>query len=258
MATRCAFCPNDAVEHGGEHIWDDWLNEWLPASGHEVRYSSVAGVSRRYSKKRADAKLSVVCEPCNTGWMSRVTCRIKDNFKYVIRDGAEICILPEGIALLAAYTLMKAVVATHAIAEGHEPFFTRRDKERLRESLAVPTGAVRMWIGAFQGKALYGRRFNPGVVAPDPPGPLYGMEYFTFTYVVGRLVLQVCAGRWKDVHKRRPIVPMLRPNPYWDVACTQFWPSDGFPIDWPPPKYFNDTSLNEFINRLQHPIDLRG
>jgi hypothetical protein len=60
----------------------------------------------------------------------------------------------------------------------------------------------------------------------------------------------------EDVRKRRPIVPMLRPNSYWDAACTQFWPSDGFPIDWPPPKYFNDASLDEFINRLQHPIDL--
>lgn len=254
----CAFCSNDAVEHGGEHIWDRWLNDWLPASGHEVRYLSVSGISRRYSKKTADAKLPVVCEPCNSGFMSRVTNCIKDNFKYVIRDGAAICVLPSGIALLTAFTFMKAVVATHSIAESDEPFFTRRDKERFRESLAVPFTVVKMWVGAFQGEASYSRRFNVGVVSPDPPGPLYGMEYFTFSYVVGHLVLQLCAGRWKDIHRRRPIVPMLRPNPCWDPACIQFWPGNGAPIEWPPPKYFNDASLKEFINRFQHPIDLRG
>jgi hypothetical protein len=27
---KCAFCNGEAVDHGGEHLWDNWLNKELP------------------------------------------------------------------------------------------------------------------------------------------------------------------------------------------------------------------------------------
>src|SRR5690348_12898588 len=129
----CAFCDNDAVEHGGEHIWDDWLNDWLPTSMHIFNYSSAhQGTKRTYKKRQLEEKLPVVCRDCNCGWMSQLTKRIKTLVQYVIRDGAKICLLPEGISLIAAFTFMKAICADHAICEDREPFFTRATRERLR------------------------------------------------------------------------------------------------------------------------------
>jgi|SRR5579859_359349 len=252
---RCAFCEKDAVKHGGEHIWDDWLNRWLEVSKHNFKYSSISGTKREYQRVELDEKLPVVCTPCNTGWMSHVTGSVKTLVQYLVRDGAEVSILPSGIALLAAFTLMKATVANHAIAEDCEPFFTRADRDNLRRSLTVPASGLKMWIGAFQGKFLYSGKFVPAILSPN--GPLEGVEYFTFTYVIGHLVLQLCASRWKNVlHRGFPPVT-LRPNAYWDQATIQFWPRDGFPVSWPPPKYLNDERMEEFVNRFKLPILLR-
>ena len=35
--------PANAVEHGGEHIWDDWLNSSILVTKHEFRYSDTSG-----------------------------------------------------------------------------------------------------------------------------------------------------------------------------------------------------------------------
>jgi hypothetical protein len=257
MPKMCAFCSNDAVEHGGEHGWDDWLNEWLPVTGYTAKYSSTTGEKREYKKKRLEMQLSVVCERCNNNWMSQVTKRIKQTFAYAIRDGSSLCILPTGIALLAAFTLMKAVCFNHEIlSEDEEPFFTRACRERLGKSLEVPSVALRMWIGAFQGKALHSTKASPMLLSSSAP-PLQGMQYFAFTYVVGKIVLQLCAGRWKNVHHRGgSIIPMLAPDPYWDQAAIKFWPYTA-PIEWPPPKHFGDDTIQQFINRFKDDIKLR-
>ena len=190
--------------------------------------------------------------------MSKITSRFKDTFAYAIRDGSEMCILPNGLALLATFTFMKAVVANHAIIEENDKsysFFTRPVRERFGRSLEIPPVGIRMWIGAFQGEALYGGRCVPALLSGN--GPLQDVQFLTFTYVVGHLVLQLCASRWKDIHYRRhPVIPMLRPDPFWDEAAVQFWPLDGFPINWPPPKYFGDEMIQQLIDRFMLPVAL--
>jgi len=257
MANKCAFCPQDAVEHGGEHVWDDWLNRSFSVTKHQIRYSATSGKSREYNTRKLKEKLAVVCHDCNSGWMSQITKRTKIAFEAVIVERRPLCILPSGIALLAAFTFMKAAVGATDIAQNDEAFFTRAQRERFRKSLAVPEFGVRMWIGAFQGKALHGGRFVPATLSTDEP-QLRGIEYFTFTYLVGHLVLQLLAGRFKDVRQRRhrPL-PMLRPDPFWDEGCIQFWPPTNVSgITWPPAKYFDDSGLQDFIDRFKLPINL--
>src|SRR5262249_48356041 len=160
-----------------------------------------------------NVKVPVVCQSCNSGSMSQITERFKDTFKHAIRDGVEMCILPSGIALIAVFTFMKAVVANHAIIENDEPFFTRAARERFGKSLQVPPIGIRMWIGCFQSEALHNTRCVPTILSGN--GPLEGLQFFAFTYVVGHLVLQLCASRWKHVHRRgQGFIPMLRPDSY--------------------------------------------
>jgi hypothetical protein len=129
---------------------------------------------------------------------------------------------------------VKAIVSNHAIIEEDEPFFPLSVRQRLGKSLEVPSAGIRMWISAFQGEALHSTKSSPYVLSGT--GPLKGLQFFGYTYVVGQLVLQLCASRWKNVHHRgRPIL-MLRRVPYWDDAAIQFWPSDGSNIIWPPSK----------------------
>ena len=187
--------------------------------------------------------------------MSRISNGIKIAFESLIIDGNQLCILRSGVALLAAFTFMKAAVAATQIAENNEAFFTRAQRERLRKSLAVPDMGVRMWIGNFKGKALHNGRFVPAILSSRAP-QLRGVEYFRFTYLVGHLLLQLLAARFKSVHHRaHGLLPMLRPDPFWNQACIQFWPPTNVTgITRPPAKYFEDQGLKDFIDRFTLPV----
>jgi hypothetical protein len=55
--------------------------------------------------------------------MSDLEGRSKVAFSGMIRDGAEVCLLSRGIALLAAFAFKCAVIADHADSRGG-PFFS--------------------------------------------------------------------------------------------------------------------------------------
>jgi hypothetical protein len=207
-----------------------------------------------YDKKRLDEKISVVCKTCNNGWMSDLTGELKKGFSDLIVSASPLSILPNGIPILSAYTFLKAVVADHTQLNSDEPFFSLAARERFRASLAVPAN-VQIWIAAFRGKHRHSGRFVSGLLIPDP-GPLSGVEFFTFTYVVGHLVLQLVASRWKDVRFRGRIPLMLKPNVYWEPAALRIAPYDGFPISWPPPKYLGDNVIDTFVYRFNVPINV--
>ncbi|HTM87482.1 MAG TPA: hypothetical protein VL155_04720 [Terriglobales bacterium] len=256
MAAKCAFCSEDAVEHGGEHIWDDWLNRALPVKKFRVRQQrSPVEPFREYPARVLKEKLPVVCENCNNTWMSDVTNQVKQSFAELIISGASVCLLPTGVGLLAAFAFMKSVVADHA-ANRDEPFYTRAVRERFRQTRIIPPN-VQMWVGAYQGVQRYSGKCISFYPTPDQPGPLYGVEFFGFTYVVGQLVLQTHAARWIDVRLRGLPLPPLRPDQYWNAAVSRFWPSDGVPIAWPPEKYIGDDTIQKFMERFNVPIHIR-
>jgi hypothetical protein len=254
---QCAFCPAEAVKRGGEHIWDDWLNRALPTKKFRVKQRlSPADPFREYDAAILKEKLPTVCEKCNNTWMSDITERVKQNFQDAIINGATLALPARDIALLSAFTFMKAVVAGHAIP-GAEPFFTRAARERFRQSLAVPPH-VQMWIAAYQGRYRYSGKCNAGILVATDDGPYEGIEFFAFTYVVGHLVLQLLAPRWKDVRHRASHLPIPDPLPNWNTAVIGFWPDDGAPGSWPPPKYIGDDTIEQFIDRFKRQIRLRA
>jgi hypothetical protein len=252
----CAFCPAEAVKRGGEHIWDDWLNRALPTKRFRVKQRlSHLDAFKEYDAKVIKEKLPVVCEKCNNTWMSDLTGRVKDHFQDAIIDGTPFSLSLRDAALLAAFTFLKAVVADHAI-EKDNSFFTRAARERFRESLAVPP-EVQMWIAAYQGVQRYSGRCSNAILTPNESSPLYGIEFYSFTYVVGQLALQVHSARWKQAYRRITPLPVLTPHDQWGPAAIRFWPSDGPAVSWPPAKYLGDNIIEQFINRFALPIRMR-
>src|SRR4029077_2787518 len=125
MSRQCAFCPADAVESGGEHVWDAWLKKALP----KARYRALKIYSLDSAPIVCDAdslneKLPVVCNDCNHGWMSALSLKVKDGFARVMLDGEPFSLGAKDAAVLAAFTFMKAVV-TNYVESNYEPFFTR-------------------------------------------------------------------------------------------------------------------------------------
>jgi len=89
------------------------------------------------------------------------------------------------------------------------------------------------------------------VIGSSEPGPLYGIEFLSFTYVVGKLTLQLLAPRWKSLsHRGRPLIS-LNPNVYWEQAVILFWPHPGEFLSWPPEKRFGDDMIDTFIESVQ-------
>ena len=145
----CAFCNTTATELSGEHIWDDWLNRALPKTKYRVRQrTSMLGPFREYETRVLKEKLPVVCDKCNSGWMSTITNQTKQTFSDSIINGAPMLLVPEPATLLAAFTFMKSVVADCGIKD-KEPFFPKSTREKFKEILAIPP-EVQMWIAAYQ------------------------------------------------------------------------------------------------------------
>jgi hypothetical protein len=207
---RCAFCSAEAVKRGGEHIWDDWLNRALPTKQFRVKQRlSRIDAFKEYDAKVLKEKLPVVCEKCNNTWMSDLTGQVKEHFQDAIVNGAPLSLSLKDVALLAAFTFLKSVVADHAIQKDY-PFFTRAVRERFRQSLTIPS-EVQMWIAAYQGVQRYSGRCTGDILTPNEPSPLSGIEFYSFTYVIGHLALQTHTPRWKSILRRTNQLPVLNP-----------------------------------------------
>jgi len=253
----CAFCPVAAVETGGEHVWDAWLNKALPETRYRARRQhSVNSPVVEYDTDSLNLKLPVVCDECNHTWMSALSLKVKDRFGRAMLDGEPFSLGAKDAAILAAFTFMKAVVTNHLTVDEYEPFFTRAARERFRTSLAIPT-LTKMWFAAFQGESRMSTRSNFNIVSANAPGPLYGIEFGSFSYVVGKLAFQLLAPRWKRIDQRaRPLVS-LTPNAFWESAVTLFWPHRGDLLFWPPSKKLGDDMIQEFIERFaRHPVNI--
>ena len=248
----CAFCPTQAAKLSREHIWDNWINRELPTKRFRVRQRwSRDQPFREYDATVLQEKLEVVCENCNHTWMSDLTNRVRQAYSAQTINGAALTLMTDDAALLGAYAFMKSVVADHATPKD-ERFFSLEVREQFRRTLAIPPN-VRMWIAAYQGEHRFGGRFHNAILTPNEPSVLDGIEYYAFTYVVGHLVLQTHAVRWRD--GRSAFAPVPKPDPYWDPAVSQFWPYSE-PVSWPPKKYIGDDTLEALMNRFSLPISV--
>ncbi len=259
MARKCAFCPADAVKHGGEHVWDNWINKVLLKTLTKKHFFA----RKRYSLKspevsfkatKLNEQLPVVCSKCNSEWMSALSSKVKERFERAMLRAEPFSLGARDAAILSAFTFMKAVIMDHTSKE-YEPFFTRADRERFRSTLAVPPH-IKAWMAAYQGRARLSVRSECGIVSADADPLFRRIEFFSFTYIVGNLALQLFAPRWKDVRDRgRPLIS-LTPNRSWNPAAPLFWPHDGRVLSWPPQNYLGDDVIQAFVQRFADPIRL--
>lgn len=246
---NCAFCPTQASKLSGEHLFDDWLNRGISAKGYKARYGTLEKETIEWDAHSLNHKLPAVCSPCNNGWMSQLTEELKTGFADCILQGTPLLITPSALSVLSAYTFLKAAVMDYTYCEG-EPFFTRAARERFRVSRTIPSDG-QVWVAAFRGRSVFGARANIRHYSSTQPGtPVYGIEWFAFTYVVGHLAVQLLMPRWKDVrHRGRPL-PRLSPHLKWKDGATRIWPLSGVSVRWPPSRFVGEAQFDIFANRF--------
>lgn len=115
---KCIFC-----EAGGltkEHIWPDWLKMLFPKtpkSRHTfgvIQPSIVAGIPKLEQRDRqghsGTVKVRVVCEHCNTDWLSVLENRAKPILMHMIR-GERSRLGPEDLNTLATWAAKTSMTA---------------------------------------------------------------------------------------------------------------------------------------------------
>jgi hypothetical protein len=158
---ECAFC-GARVKLTEEHIFAEWLAPYLPSGNfHEHTVSQTIrnlthNVSRVFWRegdlhRRSNPKnstLKIVCEQCNTVWMSRLQTQVKPILLPMLQGRWPEINSPWERRILAAWAVMFTMVVEFADLNTQATSFSER--EYLRLVLAPPNGWY-VWIGLHKG-----------------------------------------------------------------------------------------------------------
>jgi hypothetical protein len=247
MKPTCIFCPSPPTKHRGEHIFDDWLNR-LEGEAIKGKYTFTQRdgdkVTRAYPTRKFDWTSPVICDRCNETWMSDLTNEMKFTSEGFIRYARPATLLPLGIVTLATFAFMKAAVVD---AEKKTGVFSRPVRLRFKDTLEIPPG-TQIWLAWFRSR----RRGGPTVqtvATRITTGAFRGYILSVFTYTVGHLSIQLTYPKWPSTTLKRRPLPFLVQADHWDSASLPIWPNAPSSVEWPPPKYFEDDTLEQFGTR---------
>jgi hypothetical protein len=144
---RCIFCGGRGLTK--EHVWPKWLRSVLDPSMTTPRhFYSTSGFGRRRTVTHRSGsiesrRMRIVCERCNTGWMSRLQNNAKGRLLPLIR-GQHISLTGTDHKILAAWSMMFTM-----IIEFLDPTtLATTQRERMEFSrIPVPNDNWMVWFG---------------------------------------------------------------------------------------------------------------
>jgi len=235
---RCAFCPSTA-SLTGEHIWSDWLNQFLPSKKRFSIKNDKRETIHEWTDSKLDWKIKVVCEKCNSTWMSEIEDRhAKPAMLDLILDKSGTRINESRARSIAIFAFKTTVVLDH-IRAGHNRFFDQWERYEFRRSLTIPRN-VSMWLMRYgpSGRGEVNTAYHDG-----PLGPKRRFHLYVCTYSVQSLTLQVVAYKGEGCWKFKPERQFF---------ALPFWPALAAKWVWPPPISLNSVSeFNALADRWQ-------
>lgn len=143
---RCVFCGSRGLTK--EHVWPRWLRGVLGPSITSRGFYSTSGMGRRrtYSHRSGSIesqRMRIVCERCNTGWMSRLQNNAKSRLLPLIR-GHHMSLTEADHKILSAWSMMFTIIieffdlVTLAISQRERMEFSR---------IPVPNDSWMVWFG---------------------------------------------------------------------------------------------------------------
>jgi hypothetical protein len=241
QATRCIFCgsPGPLTD---EHVFSRWTHRFLPPRSmkkyHVLRAETYIEKSDRFLFKRAgdirDWQIECVCERrCNNGWMRQ---NIEDRARPImipLITGQPARILPEQQRVIAAWAVLKAMVAEY---DRHGWVTTHHmQRKRLMRTLLPPERGWVVWIGhyarsrwvPFWGSSpfLYLSKQQERRARADVRATHFNSHIST--QVVGQLFIHVIRS------PARSFVEGWRFSTPDKGALLRIWPPGGASIAWP-------------------------
>jgi len=249
---QCAFCPSTA-SLTGEHLRSDWVNKLLEGKTHNyVIYQRSYGTEpTQWRDKRLNLKANVVCSDCNSGWMSQLDNEAKLTLQDIILHDSPVCLLPQGLAAIAAYMMKCSLVADYMTRHRH-PFFDHQMRQEFAR-LRRPVEGTDMWLGRIRqprGKksGIYKTRYG----APHR-GHVPTVDIYVFTFSLETILLQLAIARFTDRFGNSAYSPELNQAKRLDSLLIPFWPSRLFDkgIEWPPLHNIHNSQLEEVADRFR-------
>lgn len=219
-----------------EHITGKWMRELFPGEI-SVSYKDNAGTDRSWKWEQVDWKAKVVCDACNTTWMSNIESRhAKPVLTPLITGKLDIPIgLPEARSI-ALFAFKTAVVIDHAHSRSGTPFFGRTLRHQFGDAQRIPA-SVQMWLCGYAGNRESARFIPLQLQAQLPKSN--DLHIYTCTFALGHLAVQVVALKESSNF-------IFSPNPGFEGLAVPFWPRLPRNYVWPGNSILRDR--DEFLS----------
>lgn len=185
---HCIFC--DGYPLSKEHIWADWLREFIPRTQTKTNHNVniVNGFNFERTKGKVDRpgdphsqRLRVVCQQCNNGWMSEIQNRVKPNLsRLIIGEPADLTSTDR--ELLASW----AVMFTYIWEQAEPKLISSTPSERraFMDAQLPPSGWT-VWMAPYEGTFWKGRTWRRAGATGIVPSELDLHQSTTF--VAGKI-----------------------------------------------------------------------
>jgi hypothetical protein len=258
---RCIFC-NEPGDLTRQHIFSDFLGHYIertkegsthlasdnwfgPSMSHSPNYTVKADQGDMGVKK-----LLLVCERCNSGWISKNEDQIKDTIGELIR-GERVVIDEQMISKISMWVAIMVIMAEFMVAE--ERGIHRYHRNFIFKN-RQPDRTFQIWIGKYDGKWPQLRRWAH-LIYGDIPTDTESLDFSVIdhpnhcqatTIILGKLFIVAATNPSPDIeHTFTGALQQVKDH------LIQLWPLEGaakFSKSWPLLKATDDDIFDIISN----------
>jgi hypothetical protein len=211
---ECAFC-SDSAKLTAEHITSQWMGKLFPGRK-AFKSTNRFGTEKEWIAAGLDLTAKVVCDPCNTGWMSDIESEHAEPVMSPLMLGDIHAPFTKKEAHSLALFALKSAMVIDCAQRHREPFFSRRLRHAFRQHHFIPN-TVRMWLVPYIPDRHRRFDFRISLTNKGELTPGYDLQLYICTFGLGALAFQVVA------HKQLFFAD-FRPLPGFEDLAIPFWP----------------------------------
>jgi hypothetical protein len=259
VPNACRFCGATDRKITKEHVWPEWLADFLarPRSlAHAERWSST---SRRQAFRQPflSATVKAFCDECNNGWMSELEAAAKPIVGPMVVD--EVTDLDaDAQRIVANWITVKGLVAAQTNAS--DQWIPEHHYRFVHHFRGGPPNTMMAWIGRRWDLAdpellgignVFAFHLMPVINAfPQFPIPPEIERYRREGHPLNGTIFQVAHFFALAIQHDWPGLQMRpKPGSKADGAFLQIWPT-GPTVRWPPPRHIDDLGDTHKITRF--------
>jgi hypothetical protein len=246
---KCLFCDNTKLTK--EHVWPTWIvREFKKHMGRTAKIAGTQTHNRRVVHKWPTTSITykrpLVCEPCNSRWMSELETFTKPILAPLIHHATTLQkeLTVEDQCTLAAWATLRTMIFDSLNYDGESgQYFLPSERAAFATSpILAPPLNIHIWLVRFLGRPAYLARFfvrNNISIAKNEGSHIS-------TWLLNQIGFQVLV--WKGREQRVDYDLLTRDG--WDNVTRPVWPFTQRSVFWPPPQNLNNESFQTLADRF--------